>query len=121
VRPNERWWAVVVGENIHRHPMSLTSLECQVSELVNGDTCPRPTTQVRSLSPRGSSQPAPPSWSKIGGGRRGGSAGPRCAVVGRGHVSLLAAMLDTTWHSKTVRGIGRLLRQHLALRGAIAI
>ena len=36
----------LVGENIHRYPMSLTSLERQVSELVNSDTCPRPTTQV---------------------------------------------------------------------------
>ena len=26
--------------------MSLTSLECQVSELVHSDTCPRPTTQA---------------------------------------------------------------------------
>ena len=34
----------LVGENIHRYPMTLTSLECQVSELVNSDACPRPTT-----------------------------------------------------------------------------
>jgi hypothetical protein len=35
-------------ENIHRHPtsMSITRLECQVSESVNNDTRPRPTTQV---------------------------------------------------------------------------
>jgi hypothetical protein len=31
------------GENTHRYPTSLTSLECQVSELANSDTCPRPT------------------------------------------------------------------------------
>jgi hypothetical protein len=31
-----------------RYPMPLTSLESQVSELVNSDTCPRPTTNVRS-------------------------------------------------------------------------
>ena len=36
----------LVGENIHRHPMSLKSLEYQVSELVNSDTCPRPTTPI---------------------------------------------------------------------------
>jgi hypothetical protein len=34
----------LVGENIHRYRMSLTSLERQVSDLVNSDTCPRPTT-----------------------------------------------------------------------------
>ena len=34
----------MVGENIHRYPMSLTSLECLVSGLVDSDTCPRPTT-----------------------------------------------------------------------------
>jgi hypothetical protein len=27
-----------------RYPMSLTSLECQVSTLFNSDACPRPTT-----------------------------------------------------------------------------
>ena len=32
-------------ENIHRHPMSLTRLECQVYGLVKSDTCQRPTTQ----------------------------------------------------------------------------
>jgi hypothetical protein len=30
----------MVGENIHRYPMSLTSLECQGSELVHSDACP---------------------------------------------------------------------------------
>jgi hypothetical protein len=34
----------LVGENIRRYPMSLTSLDCQVSKLVNSDTCPRLTT-----------------------------------------------------------------------------
>ena len=38
---------VLVGENMHRHPMSITSLGCEVSELVNSDTCPRPTTGPR--------------------------------------------------------------------------
>ena len=33
----------LVGENIHRYPMSLTSLECPASKLVNSDTRPRPT------------------------------------------------------------------------------
>ena len=34
--------------------MSLTSLECQVSELVNSDTCARPTTQLpHRLTPPG--------------------------------------------------------------------
>jgi hypothetical protein len=32
----------LVGENIHRYPMSLTSLQCQASELVDSDACPRP-------------------------------------------------------------------------------
>jgi hypothetical protein len=32
------------GEDIRRHPVSLTSLECQVSKLVNSDACPCPTT-----------------------------------------------------------------------------
>ena len=32
-----------VGENIHRYPTSLTSLECHASELVYSDACPRPT------------------------------------------------------------------------------
>jgi hypothetical protein len=27
---------------VHRHPTSLTSLECHASELVDGDTCPHP-------------------------------------------------------------------------------
>ena len=36
----------LVGENNHRYPMSLASLECQVSELVNSNTCPRPTTDA---------------------------------------------------------------------------
>ena len=36
-------------------------------------------------------------------------------VVGRGHASLLT-ILDT-WHSKTVRGIGRLLRHLHVVRG----
>ena len=35
--------------NIHGYPMSLTSLECQVSELANSDTCPRPTTRCHRL------------------------------------------------------------------------
>jgi hypothetical protein len=35
----------LVGENIHRYPMSLTNLECQESELVHSDTCPRPTAK----------------------------------------------------------------------------
>jgi HrpA-like RNA helicase len=39
----------LVGENIHRYPMSLTRLECQVSELVDSDACPRPTTGLASL------------------------------------------------------------------------
>ena len=48
-----RWYAPLyifahlVGENIHRPAMSLTSLECQVSELVNSDACPCPTTGRR--------------------------------------------------------------------------
>jgi hypothetical protein len=33
----------LVGENIQSYHMSLTSLECQVTELANSDTCPRPT------------------------------------------------------------------------------
>ena len=37
----------LVGENIYRYPMSLTSLECQVSELVSSDACSRPTTHRR--------------------------------------------------------------------------
>jgi hypothetical protein len=32
---------------IHSYPMSITPSECQVSELVNSDTCPRPTTGRR--------------------------------------------------------------------------
>jgi hypothetical protein len=40
------------GENIYRYPMSLTSLECQVSEWVNSDTCPRPTTQEAEAAAR---------------------------------------------------------------------
>jgi hypothetical protein len=36
----------LVDENMHRYPMSLTSLECQASELVNSDTCPRPRPGV---------------------------------------------------------------------------
>ena len=32
-----------VGESIHRYPVSLTSLECHASELVNSDACPYPT------------------------------------------------------------------------------
>ena len=39
----------LVGENIHRRRMSLASLECQVSALVNSDACPRPTTQGAAL------------------------------------------------------------------------
>jgi hypothetical protein len=34
-------------ENIHRRPTLLASLECRVSELVNSDACPRPTTGGR--------------------------------------------------------------------------
>ena len=34
----------LLGENVHRSTMSLTSLECQVSELGDSDACPRPTT-----------------------------------------------------------------------------
>ena len=34
-----------VGEDISGCPMLLNGLECPVSKLVNGDTCPRPTTQ----------------------------------------------------------------------------
>jgi ankyrin repeat protein len=34
-----------VGIRCHRYPMSLTSLDCRVSELVDSDTCPRPATQ----------------------------------------------------------------------------
>jgi hypothetical protein len=34
----------LVGENIRRCPMALTSLECRVSALVNSDARPRPTT-----------------------------------------------------------------------------
>ena len=33
------------GENIRRHPMSPTSLECRVSELASSDTCPRPAAK----------------------------------------------------------------------------
>ena len=40
-----------VGENMHRYPMSLTSLECQVSELVNSDTCLRPGGGGRGRGP----------------------------------------------------------------------
>ena len=49
----ELWYAPLYifeyldGENIHRYPMPQTSLECQVSKWVNGDTCPRPTTVAR--------------------------------------------------------------------------
>jgi hypothetical protein len=35
----------LVGENMHRSAMSITRLECQVSELVNSDACPCPTIQ----------------------------------------------------------------------------
>ena len=45
----EVWDEIQVGESINRHPMSLTSLECPASELVNSDTCPRPTTQHSEL------------------------------------------------------------------------
>jgi hypothetical protein len=45
----------LVGENIHRYPISLTSLECQVSALVNSDTCPCPTTARRPRSSTGCS------------------------------------------------------------------
>ena len=34
----------LVGEDIHRSAMSITRLECQVSNLANRDTCRRPTT-----------------------------------------------------------------------------
>jgi hypothetical protein len=34
----------LVGEGIHRYAVSLSSLECQVSKLVNRNTCPRLTT-----------------------------------------------------------------------------
>jgi hypothetical protein len=34
-----------------RCPMSLTRLECQVSELVHSDTCPRPTTRLVRVHP----------------------------------------------------------------------
>ena len=39
--------AATAGRYVDRHPMFLTSLECQVSELVNSDTRPRPTTGTR--------------------------------------------------------------------------
>ena len=36
----------LVGDNIHRSTMSIhvARLECQVSKMINSDTCPRPTT-----------------------------------------------------------------------------
>jgi hypothetical protein len=34
----------ILSKQVHRYPMPLTSSECQVSELVNSDACPRPTT-----------------------------------------------------------------------------
>jgi hypothetical protein len=34
----------LVGEHIHRYPMSLTSLESQVSAFGKSHTCPRPMT-----------------------------------------------------------------------------
>jgi hypothetical protein len=37
---------LVCCENMSGCPMSLTSLECQVSKWFNSDTCPRPTTQI---------------------------------------------------------------------------
>ena len=44
--PSPRRWSVehLVGDDIHRYPMSLTSLEQFVSKLANSDACPRPTT-----------------------------------------------------------------------------
>ena len=50
----------LVGENMHRYHMSITRLECQVSELVDSDTCPHPTTggrcTTRSRRPRTQTQ-----------------------------------------------------------------
>ena len=39
-------------ENMRSYPMSLTSLESQVSELVNSGTCSRPTTTPRATHNR---------------------------------------------------------------------
>jgi hypothetical protein len=58
----------VEGGGISRSAMSITRLECQVSELVNSDTCPRPTTGTvlrRTLSgltgrPGAGQHPPPP-------------------------------------------------------------
>jgi hypothetical protein len=50
----------LVGENIHRYPVSLTGLECQVSGLANSDTCPRPTT-VSKLA-NSDTCPRPTTW-----------------------------------------------------------
>ena len=47
----DRRTRTLIGENIHRYPMSLTNFDCQVSELVNSDTYPRVTTARQPLSP----------------------------------------------------------------------
>ena len=80
--------------------MSLTSSECQVSELVNSDACPRPTTRLVRRQPpllRGDPIPQP--------------------VVGRGHVSLLTNL--DAWHSESFTDIyipDRRLRGRAGLR-----
>jgi hypothetical protein len=52
----------LVGENIYRYNKSLTSLECQASELANSDTRPRPTTDhnaMLTLGDRPMNRPCP--------------------------------------------------------------
>ena len=78
-------------KNIHRFTLPITRLECQVSELVNSDTRPHPTTDACAQS-----------------SNRSISSGDtdRGVVVGRGHVSPLSS--SDTWHSKRVMDIADL-------------
>ena len=60
----------LVGENIHRYPTStpLNSLECQVSKVVNSDTCARPTARRRARSTSSCSAPCSTSARRQGWG-----------------------------------------------------
>jgi hypothetical protein len=92
----------LVGENIHRYPMSLTSLEYQVSELVSSDTCPRPTTRKKNTLGGHLAELVQAIEAPHVGAARADLCAEAVAeadlVVGRGRVSLLTN--SDAWHSK---------------------
>ena len=62
--------------DMHRYPMSLTSLECHASELVHSDACPRPTTAAHREASCRAGRRAP----RAAEGCRWGPSAPRVEV-----------------------------------------